>query len=151
MTEQETKELSPRERSDRNLATRWKPGQSGNPAGRKKGQVGLSATLKLAMKSGGTNAAVYSALEILSDPNHRHFATIFKEVFDRVEGPVKQAIEHSIATQLMEGIELQGSSKGREPQGLPDGIGGVLSKEILGGDEGKKEASKDPTVDGGLV
>lgn len=37
MSGEDTPELSPRERSNANLAPPWKPGQSGNPAGRPKG------------------------------------------------------------------------------------------------------------------
>jgi hypothetical protein len=100
------------------------------------------------MREGGNKAAIWSALQILGDPNHRHFAAIFKEIFDRMEGPVKQSIEHSVSTQLLEGIALQGQAKGRTPEPLPDGIGGMLGKDTLG-DEELKKAPADPTADGG--
>lgn len=135
-----------------NLSPAFKPGQSGNPLGRPKGSLGLTATLKKAMKEGGSKAAVWSAIQILGDKDHRHFAAIFREVFDRIEGPVKQAIEHSISTQLMEGIELQANAdKAREPKPLPDGVGGVITKESIEAGEDIKKASTDPTADGGLV
>lgn len=37
MSSDDTPALTPRERSNANLAPAWKPGQSGNPAGRPKG------------------------------------------------------------------------------------------------------------------
>lgn len=97
----------------------FKPGQSGNPGGMPQGTpTTVSAVLKEAMKRGGVEVAVQSALEILGKPNHRHWLGAFKEIMDRTEGKVADRIHHELK-RFEEGIELKDGRRASGPVPLP--------------------------------
>ena len=88
-------ELTPRERSNQNLIL-WKPGQSGNPGGRPKGS-GVTDRLRTILSQGDNGkdvaeALVQAALKAAKNGDFR----FWKEIVDRVDGPVKQQIEASL-------------------------------------------------------
>ena len=74
--------------------TRWKPGQSGNLAGRPPLGSALSDILRhkleLRDKQGRVNKEVIvdQFIEALKDPTMRAYAPLFKELLDRIEGKV---------------------------------------------------------------
>ena len=97
----------------------FKPGQSGNPGGAPKNvPLTISGVLKLAMAEGGVESAVRSALEVLKNPNHKHWLGAFKEVMDRTEGKVADRIQHELK-RFEEGIELKDGRESSGPVPLP--------------------------------
>ena len=75
----------------------WKPGQSGNPKGRPRG-TGLTDRLrKLVEQDGGkfADGLVQAAMKAALQGDFR----FFKEIMDRLDGPVKQRIEASMVMQ----------------------------------------------------
>lgn len=74
----------------------WKPGQSGNPGGRPKGS-GVTDRLRKILAEGDNGkdvagALVKAALKAAEKGDFR----FWKEIVDRVDGPVKQRIEAEI-------------------------------------------------------
>ena len=97
----------------------FKPGQSGNPGGMPKDTpTTVSAVLRQAMKQGGVELAVRSAIEILARPNHKHWFAVFREIMDRTEGKVADKIHHEMK-RFEEGIELRDGRAKSGPVPLP--------------------------------
>jgi hypothetical protein len=77
----------------------FKKGQSGNPAGKKPGTVSLTTILREKLAEGDGERAKQLVEELLlragekSDP-------LMKEILDRTEGKVPQAVEGKIETEL---------------------------------------------------
>ena len=72
----------------------WKPGQSGNPGGRKKGTGITDRLRKLVEKDDGkvANALVEAAIKAAKKGDFR----FWQAIVDRVDGPVKQRLEAEI-------------------------------------------------------
>jgi len=78
-------------------AMKWKPGESGNPAGGKKGTVGLTKKIQALMNTVGSKGkTVADALtEVLCREAIKNPAKMWpfiKEFLDRDEGPVEKKI-----------------------------------------------------------
>jgi hypothetical protein len=132
-TPDQDKNLSPQLRVLKKYA--FKPGQSGNPSGKPKGTLGLTATLRKAMARGGAEEAINAALSVLRNPNHRHFPSIFKEIYTRLEGQPKQELELT-ARRFVEGIKLErGSPDAALP--LSDAEARELAEENVQESEGE--------------
>ena len=89
------------------LGNRWQKGQSGNPRGRK-----MEAEIVRQLEAGDgqmLSEAIGSAMEILRNPNHPHFARVFEKVLERESGKVRDELEHRFP-QLEESIEIRGGS-----------------------------------------
>ena len=74
-------------RGKQNLAPPWKPGQSGNPSGRAKGSLSLTAILRKKLAEGdGARAKrlVGAMLDQAEDGEFQHL----KEAFERIDGKV---------------------------------------------------------------
>ena len=75
-------------------AHRWKPGQSGNPAGRPPNTRYISEILREKLleetAEGKTHAELIAEalIELAKDPKMRGFAPAIKELLDRTEGKV---------------------------------------------------------------
>lgn len=85
-----------RQVSNRQRATQWKPGQSGNPAGRPPNTRYISEILreKLLEKTseGKTHAELIAEalIELSKDAKMRGFVPAIKELLDRIEGKVPE-------------------------------------------------------------
>lgn len=79
------------------MAPRFEPGRSGNPAGRPPDTERFLARL-LRRHPDAWDEAARSVAAILSDPENRHFATVWKEALDRHEGPVASQAHHHVST-----------------------------------------------------
>lgn len=91
----------PKKRGNPNIieagkATRWKPNQSGNPAGRPPmGQCITDQIRTLLDKQAGTGKTnveliAQAIVELSKDPNKRGFVPAIKELLDRIEGRVPE-------------------------------------------------------------
>jgi len=76
---------------------RWKPGQSGNPRGVPKGTVFLTDYLRKLLKMNDYQAAKVLCHIILEKAMEGDFKFV-KEVWDRMDGPVRQEVENTIMT-----------------------------------------------------
>lgn len=77
------------------VATRWKPGQSGNPAGAKPKEKMMSFYLKKALDEPYGDGRTYGeviAERAIFEAAEGNFV-YFKELLDRVEGKVAQKVE----------------------------------------------------------
>lgn len=75
----------------------WKPGQSGNPAGRPKDEDRL-VSLVLKRHPGLPSKAADELARILGDGDHRHWMAALREWLDRTEGTVQQSTHHHVST-----------------------------------------------------
>jgi len=83
---------NPHPKTDHLVATRWKAGESGNPAGRPKGTVGLITRVKEVLKRENEEGVCLAdeLAEILVKEAMKHPAKMWgfiKEFMDRDEGP----------------------------------------------------------------
>ncbi len=76
----------------------FKPGQSGNPSGRPKGGVSLVTQLKKRLEEHPEE--VESIINTAIEGAKAGDAKLLSIVLDRVDGPVKQEIEHSGALSI---------------------------------------------------
>ena len=76
----------------------WKPGESGNPGGRPKG-TSITARLREIVEKDDGEAAKAIAEAAMKAAKGGDFR-FFKELCDRLDGPIKQQIEASIITQV---------------------------------------------------
>lgn len=121
-------------------ATRWKPGQSGNPAGPPKRHVQLSMYIKrfLAMSCAEfkcyrpKTVAESVARQIVRDASRGRFNCI-ETILNRTEGAVTQkvAVEHE-AVSLKEGLERLAASGWRPLNPMFSGATDVMGQVIAG-------------------
>lgn len=75
-----------------NLAPKWKPGQSGNPAGRPKGSISLMAAIIRVLKQTdpetGKKRLDDLALTVVENAKAGN-AQAIRQIFDRLDGPVQ--------------------------------------------------------------
>lgn len=72
--------------------TRFRPGQSGNPKGKSKGTVSLTAELRRQLSEGQTAEQIVRSLILNAAKGN---GAAMKIVWDRIDGPVKEETEHS--------------------------------------------------------
>ena len=76
----------------------WKPGESGNPAGRPKNKVYITEILRKLLEQdagdGKTNAELIAEamVKLASSPDARGHVPTVKELLDRLEGKVTQPV-----------------------------------------------------------
>lgn len=90
---------------------RWRKGQSGNPGGRPEGAVSITKIIRECCRHGGAEMAVASMMEVLSDPNHKHFAAMLGTLLERMDGKVGSQLEDALLKRLQEGISLNTSPR----------------------------------------
>ena len=106
-------------------ATRWKPGQSGNPEGRPPNTKYISDYLREALQkqtNGQSNAELIALalIELSKDTKMRNFAPAIKELLDRTEGKVPEThkieadLPITLVYKLVEGGLTDGSNRGEE-------------------------------------
>ncbi len=103
--------------SKANLAPPWPKGTSGNPGGRAKG-IQLQTLLIQALTADDNNLAkkvVMAGIEQALDGN----APIWKEIWDRVDGKVKDRLISEVR-QIIQ-VEIPGEIKDDETKGDDDG------------------------------
>lgn len=71
-----------------NEATRWKPGQSGNPSGRPKSKPFTDALSKIF-----TEAECLAVAKALAKKARKGSLAHFQEAANRIEGPVQREVE----------------------------------------------------------
>jgi len=84
-----------------NLRPPWQPGQSGNPAGRPPGSVGLVNYLKRLLQEPADDEPGKTKGEQIMDELARRARRgrspkLIQILLDRVEGPVQQTIAHTV-------------------------------------------------------
>jgi len=75
---------------------RWKPGQSGNPSGKPKGTLSLTNRLRKLLNEEDGRLADRLVQELISHATkgERQAIEAIRVVLDRVDGPVKQHLQH---------------------------------------------------------
>lgn len=85
--------------------TRWKPGQSGNPGGRPKGSISLTARLRRALNANdGEKADKLIDAMIKGAEKGQHQGTIIKLIFDRIDGAVLSRERVKAAQEAIDGV-----------------------------------------------
>lgn len=85
-----------RENRDPRLANliRFKAGESGNPGGRPKGSVNITRHIREALERADEKRSRELADRLIQLASEGNAAAI-KQVMDRIDGPVKEQVEHS--------------------------------------------------------
>jgi hypothetical protein len=78
---------------------KWKPGQSGNPAGRPRGASVVEHLKQLLnvpedkpLESGDARKIARALLQVALDPDHPKWDKAVDKVLDRIDGPLRQEI-----------------------------------------------------------
>jgi hypothetical protein len=74
--------------------TQFKPGQSGNPAGKPVGAGGLTRVLKRLLKDNNGEITEKMAMQAIEHAMQGDFR-YFKEIIDRTDGKVPDAMHHT--------------------------------------------------------
>lgn len=83
-------------KQEENRDTRFKKGQSGNPTGRPKGSVSITARLrKILMDENEAEDLARAILKEAKDGN----ASVIKEILNRLEGAVVQSVAMNVKTE----------------------------------------------------
>lgn len=94
--EEHADDASPRNGVAPPKATRWKPGQSGNPRGTKPGTVRVTDRLRRLIEQNDGELAEALA-KAATKAALKGDVRFWKEIVDRLDGPVKQEIEARLA------------------------------------------------------